>query len=76
MKTLPKRWIETKLGDIANVVTDYVANGSFASLKENVTYKQEKDFARLIRLVDYNKNYKGDAIYVDENSYNFLKSLN
>lgn len=73
MSTLPKGWIETTLGDIANVVTDYVANGSFASLKENVTYKQEKDFARLIRLVDYNKNYKGDAIYVDENSYTFLK---
>lgn len=62
------------INDICDVVTDYVANGSFKSLADNVNYLNEKSFARLIRLVDYNSNYREDnAIWVDEDSYNFLK---
>ncbi len=53
-------------------VTDFVANGSFASLKENVTYKAEPDFAVLARLVDHNAGWKGDRVYVDKRAYNFL----
>ncbi|NCT57452.1 MAG: restriction endonuclease subunit S [Legionella sp.] len=61
-----------RVGDIINV-TDYVANGSFASLKKNVTYLDYPDYAVLIRLVDYNNNWNGNFIYVDKNSYDFLK---
>jgi type I restriction enzyme S subunit len=53
-------------------VTDFVANGSFASLKENVTYKAQPDFALLARLVDHNAGWKGDRVYVDEKAYKFL----
>jgi len=53
-------------------VTDYVANGSFASLKENVSYKSEPDFAVLARLVDHNAGWKGHRVYVDEKAYKFL----
>ncbi len=53
-------------------VTDYVANGSFASLAENVQYKQEEDYAVLIRLVDYNNGFKDGFVYIDEHAYNFL----
>ena len=49
-----------------------MANGSFASLAENVKYKSEKDYAVLIRLVDYNNQFKGDFVYIDKDAYEFL----
>lgn len=64
---------EYTLNDICRTITDYVANGSFKSLADNVNYNNQKDYARLIRLVDYNCNYNEEnAIWVDEPSYNFL----
>ena len=67
-------WKITTIGDLADLLTDYVANGSFASLKENVTYLRDGEgYARLIRLVDHNKKYEGDAVYLDKHSYDFLK---
>lgn len=47
---VPEHWEVLPIKDITEVVTDYVANGSFASLAENVTYKDEEDVAVLIRL--------------------------
>ena len=62
-----------KMGDICEVVTDYVANGSFKSLAENVKYSNE-GYARLIRLVDYNNKFKEkDSIWVSQEAYKFLK---
>ena len=60
------------INEITYVVTDYVANGSFASLKENVHYKNEKDAAVLIRLADFNNNFDGNFVYIDEHAYEFL----
>ena len=54
------------------VVTDYVANGSFASLAENVQYYNTENYAILIRLVDYNNNFSGEFVYVNEHAYNYL----
>ena len=51
---------EFKIKNVASLVTDYVANGSFKSLKENVFVNEQPDFAVLIRLVDYNNNFNGD----------------
>lgn len=63
-----------KLSDICSIITDYVANGSFKALKDNVTYNSKKDYARLIRFVDYSRNFSEEgAVYVSEHSYNFLK---
>jgi len=71
---IPEGWVETSIGELAVLLTDYVANGSFASLKENVTYLRDGEgYARLIRLADHNKNYKGEAVFVNEHSYMFLK---
>lgn len=62
-----------KIGDICEVVTDYVANGSFKSLSENVKY-YDKGYARVIRLVDYNNKFeKKDSIWVSKDAYEFLK---
>lgn len=59
-------------GEIFDIVTDYVSNGSFADLRNNVTYL-ESGFAVLIRTADYNNNFKDDEfIYVDEHAYKFL----
>lgn len=69
---LPKGWTTQKIGDYATIITDYVANGSFASLAQNVTYKLEPDYAVLIRLTDYNNDYKGDFVYIDRHAYEFL----
>ena len=61
-----------KIGQICSLVTDYVANGSFKSLADNVKYL-EKGYARVIRLVDFKNNYKeNDSIWVEQQAYEFL----
>lgn len=65
-------WKTEKIAAVANV-TDFVANGSFESLRNNVTYRSEPDHAILVRLVDHNAGWKGDFVYVDKASFDFLK---
>ena len=69
---IPDNWKVSRVKDEAMVVTDYVANGSFASLAENVQYKNEEDYAVLIRLVDYNNNFNGNFVFISKESYDFL----
>lgn len=69
---VPSHWEVQPIKEITEIVTDYVANGSFASLAENVTYKDEEDVAVLIRLVDYNNGFQGKFIFIDEHAYQFL----
>ena len=69
---IPSHWEISTVKNEALVVTDYVANGSFASLADNVKYKTTKDIAVLIRLVDFNNSFKGDFIFIDEHAYEFL----
>lgn len=52
------------------LVTDYVANGSFASLKENVTLYQDPNYAYFIRNTDLKSGSFG--VFVDQHSYEFL----
>ena len=62
-----------KLGDIAEV-SDYVANGSFATIRDNVQYKRNPDYAMLIRTVDFSNGFsKENAVYIDKHAYDFLK---
>ena len=53
--------------------TDYVANGSFASLRENVKIYKDKNFALLVKTQDFSNNFSRDLTYIDERSYNFLE---
>lgn len=69
---MPENWNVSTIKEEADVVTDYVANGSFASLSENVIYRDEESDAILIRLVDYNNGFQGKFIYIDNHAYNFL----
>ena len=61
------------IDQLTDVTTDYVANGSFASLAENVEYKREKDYAVLLRLVDHSSDYKKDFVYINQHAFNFLQ---
>lgn len=69
---IPETWDFAPISEVTELVTDFVANGSFASLKENVVYKDTKDVAVLIRLVDYNNDFKGKFVFIDEHAYEFL----
>lgn len=55
------------------LITDYVANGSFKSLAENVQYLSEETNNVLIRLTDYNNNYSSDMVYISDAAYEFLE---
>lgn len=61
---------ERRIGDLDICITDYVANGSFASLKENVTILEEKDYAYFVRNVDLKA--KEFPRFVNQHSYEFL----
>lgn len=65
-------WEEKIFGDNCEV-TDYVANGSFATLRENVKYYNEPNYAILVRLADYSSDFDKDKfVYVDKHAYHFL----
>ena len=70
---IPQDWGVFAVADIIDVLTDFTANGSFASLADNVTYHEYPDYARLVRLTDIRANFKNEGIYVSKSSYDFLK---
>ena len=70
---MPDGWAWSRLKPIASLITDYVANGSFASLKANVRTYKEKNYALFVRTVDFANNFKGDLSYIDKESYDFLE---
>lgn len=67
---IPDSFKLLKNGELPLVVTDYVANGSFASLKANVTLYQKPNYAYFIRNTDLKSGTF--EVFVDEHSYNFL----
>lgn len=66
-------WNLTKINDLNLEVTDYVANGSFKSLADNVTLYDEKEYALYVRNTDLKVNFADKRKYVDQKSYEFLK---
>lgn len=71
---IPEHWVSSRLRYYIQVLTDFTANGSFASLAENVKYKDQPDYSRLIRLTDLREDLKNEqAIYVDEHGHKYLK---
>ncbi|WP_323659237.1 restriction endonuclease subunit S [Aliarcobacter butzleri] len=73
MSNLPKDWELKTLGELVSILTDYTANGSFASLKENVTYFNEPNFAALVRTTDLKKKEFKPERFTDKRGYEFLK---
>lgn len=67
---IPEGWKVGKIVDIDCLITDYVSNGSFASLKQNVHLYETKEYAQFIRNTDLKANTF--SVYVDKHSYDFL----
>lgn len=73
---IPSDWELRKMSNVAETITDYVASGSFASLKENVQYLDKPDYAMLIRTVDLSKKVNKSKVYISKSSYEFLNNSN
>ena len=70
-------WEQRKLDDVMSCVTDYVAAGSFADIRNNVTYLSEPGYAQLVRTVDLKKKFTNmDNIFVDKNAFDYLWRVN
>lgn len=69
---IPKEWDIDNFETSNYLITDFTANGSFESLRNNVKYYYSKNYARLIRLTDLRVNLKNDGVYVDKEGFEFL----
>ena len=72
-KGFTNAWEQRKLENIFDIHTDFVSNGSFQALKENVAYYTEENYAYMIRLQDASNNWKGPWLYTNKHGYDFLK---
>lgn len=66
-------WEQRKFGEIFDVHTDFVSNGSFQALKDNVKLYTQENYAYMIRLQDASNNWKGPWLYTDKKGFDFLK---
>lgn len=73
---LPNGWCEAFIGDYVKTVTDFVASGSFSSLRENVKYYNSENYAILVRTKDFQNKFKKDLVYTDKHGYDFLSKSN
>ena len=73
---IPQGWKWCRLNEVATSVTDFVASGSFASLRENVKYYSTKEYALLVRTKDLSCNFSKDLVYTDKHGYDFLSNSN
>ena len=70
---IPDNWNWVRVQDVATYITDYVANGSFATLKANTKTYKEKNYALFVRTMDLSADFKDECSYIDKKSYDFLK---
>lgn len=70
---VPENWCWTHLGDYIELATDYVANGSFASLKANVRILKNKDYALMVKIQDFSNNFTESLTYTNKHGYEFLE---
>ena len=74
---IPEHWEVTKFYRICSVITDFVASGSFESLRINVPYLDYPDYAMLVRTVDLSgKGRAAEKVYISKHSYDFLNNSN
>ena len=70
---IPNSWRWCRFNNFSLYSTDYVANGSFASLNENVNIYKTPNYALLIKTQDFANNFTKDLTYIDKQSYEFLQ---
>ena len=71
---LPTGWSWCRIAQYTQKVTDFVASGSFASLRENVKYYDTPNYAVLVRTKDFRANFSKDLVYTDKHGYEFLEN--
>ena len=69
---LPANWCWTRIGNYVDYVTDYVANGSFASLKANVSIFKDENYALMVKTQDFTNGFTKSLTYTDKHGYDFL----
>lgn len=71
---IPENWEVVRVNDVLELLTDYDANGSFASVAKNVRVYDYEQYAWYVRSTDLeNGTHITNVRYVDKDSYNFLK---
>ena len=71
---IPGDWRINTVNDLIDLLTDYDANGSFASVAENVKVYDTENYAWYVRSTDLENNSSLNQVkYIDRNSYLFLK---
>jgi len=65
-----------RLGEVCEKVTDYVASGSFAALKENVLITNEENYALMVKTADFANGFTKGLTYTDKHGYEFLHNSN
>ena len=69
---IPDSWEWCRLDSAVLLTTDYVANGSFATLRDNVKSYKEPNYAILVKTQDFSNNFTQDLTYTDKKGYDFL----
>ena len=65
---------KTPLGAYIDVLTDYHSNGSYETLKNHVNLLDEKDYAIMIRTLNFERNdFSNDLLYITQEAYEFLE---
>ncbi|WP_333490442.1 restriction endonuclease subunit S [Holdemanella porci] len=70
---IPSNWIWSRFQSATLYITDYVANGSFASLRENVKTYKEKNYALMVKTQDFSNNFKHGLTYTDKTGFDYLQ---
>lgn len=65
-----------KLADCCEKITDYVASGSFASLKANVLITNQPNYAIMVKTADFSNGFTKGLTYTDKHGYGFLSNSN
>lgn len=74
---IPKGWEMLKMVQVCDLITDYVASGSFADLANNVTYLDYPNYALLVRTIDVSgKGHNAQCVYINKHAYDFLANSN
>ena len=69
-------WIYERLGNYCLKITDYIASGSFAKIKENVLISNQENYAIMVKTADFSNNFTKGLTYTDKHGYDFLKNSN
>ncbi|MBR0461996.1 MAG: restriction endonuclease subunit S [Erysipelotrichaceae bacterium] len=73
---IPANWKWVRLGEYCQKVTDQVASGSFASLRENVRSLKTPDYAIMVKTSDFANGFTENLTYTDKHGYEFLANSN